>query len=180
MGKNADDLQVMSLVLICASAMNLNMLVKHTKPPSRNIPFNAIFLLMSICSFQIIGIGRARMTRSPTKERTPLVIPIVTKAFGMQCPGCVLSQKKDTGVHWRMLEVKAAIAQHCSSISSYFGTADALGTSISYHDPKNPVKRPMGGRELDKEIKRRREPTRVNTQTPIQTRLNVGVRNKRA
>jgi hypothetical protein len=58
------------------------------------------------------------MMRSPTKERTPFVMPIVMRALGMQCPGCVLSQKKETGVHWRMFEVKAATAQHYASISS--------------------------------------------------------------
>jgi hypothetical protein len=111
------DLQVMSLVLMCASATNLNILVKQTNPPSRNIPFSAIFLFVSICSFQIMGIGRERIIRSPTKERTPLVMPIVTRAFGMQCPGCDLFQKYETGVHCRILEVNAEIAQSYSSIS---------------------------------------------------------------
>jgi hypothetical protein len=71
-----------------------------------------------ICSVQIIGTGNARMIRSPTKERTPFVIPIVTSALGRQWPGCVLSQKKETGVHWRTLEVKAAIAQHFKGLST--------------------------------------------------------------
>jgi hypothetical protein len=95
------------------------MLVKHTKPPIRKMPFNAIFLLVLICRLQIMGIGSERMTRSPTKESTPFVIPIRIKALGMQWPGCCLFQKKEMGVHCKMLEVKAAIAQHFDS----FGTS---------------------------------------------------------
>lgn len=64
-----------------------------------------------------MGIGSERIMRSPTKERTPFVMPITISALGMQWPGCCLSQKKETGVHCRMLEVKAAIAQHCEGLS---------------------------------------------------------------
>jgi len=106
------DLQVISLTLIRASATNLKILVKHTKPPIKKIPFNAIFRLVLICRLQIIGMGSARMMRSPTKDKTPFVVPMRIRALGMQCPGWALFQKKETGVHCRMLEVKAAIAQH--------------------------------------------------------------------
>lgn len=110
--KGKSDSLVRSLTLICASATNLKILVKHTKPPMKKMPFKASFLLKLICSVQIMGIGSARMTRSPTKESTPLVRPITIRALGTQWPGWALFQKKETGVHWRMLEVKAATAQH--------------------------------------------------------------------
>lgn len=58
-----------------------------------------------------MGIGMQRMIRSPTNDSTPFVMPIVMSAFGMQCPGWVLSQKYDTGVHWNTLLINAAMAQ---------------------------------------------------------------------
>lgn len=65
-----------------------------------------------------MGMGDTRMMRSPTKERTPLVSPMRTKALGIQWPFCCLSHWYDTGVHWRMLATVAAIAQHCKALSS--------------------------------------------------------------
>ena len=90
------------------------------------------------------------MTRSPTKESTPLVMPITIKALGTQWPGWALFQKKEMGVHWRRLEVKAATAQHFEDLRQ--ATVDTGLTAL----------------------------TAVNTHTPIQTRLKVWVRNKRA
>lgn len=41
-----------------------------------------------------MGIGSERMIKSPTKDKTPFVMPIVMRALGIQRPpGMVRSQK---------------------------------------------------------------------------------------
>ena len=52
-----------------------------------------------------------RMKTSPTKDRTPLENDTVLRALGIQWPSWSLFQKKETGVHSKVLAPKAAIVQ---------------------------------------------------------------------
>lgn len=109
-------MQVRSLVLILARATKRKILARHTSPPSRNIPHNDTFLRTLICNLNIIGIGIAKMKRSPTKERTPFVTPIVTSTLRIHFPFWFLFQKYEMGQHWNMLALKAAMAQQTVKI----------------------------------------------------------------